>query len=62
MNEFSQTNDNVIMNFSLKYCQTEAELLQSMGFQKVLKTISAVLKKMKEYYICILRIFAEMRY
>ena len=45
MNEFSQTNDNVIMNFSLKYCQTEAELLQSMGFQKVLKNYIRSLEK-----------------
>lgn len=45
MKEFSQTNDNVLMNFSVKYCQTENELLQSAGFQKVLKNYVRSLEK-----------------
>lgn len=45
MKEFSQTNDNVLMNFSTKYCQTEAELLQSSGFKTVLKNYVHTLEK-----------------
>lgn len=45
MNEFSQSNDNVIMNFSVKYCETESELLQSNGFRKVLKNYIRSLEK-----------------
>ncbi len=45
MKEFSQTNDNVLMNFTTKYCQTEAELLTSEGFAKVLKNYIRNLEK-----------------
>jgi hypothetical protein len=35
--EFSQNRNNIIMNFSLKYCQSKKELLESVGFSTVLK-------------------------
>jgi len=44
--EYSQNNNNVVINFSKKYCDTSKELLGSTGFKKVLsKYISVLLKK-----------------
>lgn len=45
MKEFSQTNGNVLMNFTVKYCQTEGELLASYGFEKVIKNYVRSLEK-----------------
>lgn len=43
--EYSQNRSNVIMNFTLKYCQNHEELLQSNGFKKVLKKYVSLLEK-----------------
>ena len=43
--EFSQSNDNVLLNFSVKYCKTQAELLQSVGFRRVIKKYTEGLLK-----------------
>lgn len=44
--EYSQNRSNVIMNFSIKYCDTSKELLNSLGFKKVLsKYISRIEKR-----------------
>ena len=43
--EYSQNRSNVIMNFSLKYCETKDELLSSKGFKKVLTTYISYLHK-----------------
>ncbi len=43
--EYSQNRSNVIMNFSLKYCETQEELLNSKGFKKVLQKYVLNLEK-----------------
>lgn len=43
--EYSQNRSNVIMNFSVKYCDTPQELLRSTGFKKVLEKYVSILKK-----------------
>jgi len=43
--EYSQNRSNVIMNFSKKYCDSPQELLQSLGFRKVLEKYVSILKK-----------------
>lgn len=43
--EFSQNRSNVILNFSLKYCKTPDELLESSGFKVILKKHVKNLKK-----------------
>ena len=43
--EYSQNRSNVIVNFSLKYCDTPQELLSSLGFKKVLSKYITILEK-----------------
>jgi len=43
--EYSQNRSNVIVNFSLAYCKTPLELLQSNGFNEVLKKYLFLLRK-----------------
>jgi len=43
--EYSQNRSNVIVNFSLAYCKTPIELLDSIGFNEVLKKYLFLLKK-----------------
>ncbi|MEE4662286.1 MAG: hypothetical protein V2J89_17585, partial [Halieaceae bacterium] len=43
--EFSQNRRNVILNFSIKYCKTPDELLDSEGFNSVLKKYVKSLQK-----------------
>jgi hypothetical protein len=43
--EYSQNRSNVIMNFSIKYCDTPKELLSSKGFKKVLSKYISILEK-----------------
>lgn len=43
--EYSQNRSNVIMNFSVKYCSTSEELLNSFGFKKVLDKYFNTLEK-----------------
>jgi len=43
--EYSQNRNNVIMNFSLKYCNSGSELLKSDGFKKVLVKYIEKIKK-----------------
>ena len=43
--EFSQNRSNVILNFSVKYCKTPDELLESSGFKIILKKYVKNLKK-----------------
>ncbi len=43
--EYSQNRNNVVINFSKKYCDTSQELLDSTGFNKVLSKYITVLKK-----------------
>lgn len=43
--EYSQNRSNVIMNFSLKYCDTPKDLLSSKGFKKVLSKYISILEK-----------------
>ena len=43
--EYSQNRSNVIMNFSVKYCDTSEELLSSLGFRKVLEKYIQTLEK-----------------
>ncbi|MBU1019817.1 MAG: phosphoenolpyruvate carboxykinase [Firmicutes bacterium] len=43
--EYSQNRSNVILNFSVKYCDTPKELLSSLGFRKVLEKYITVLEK-----------------
>jgi energy-coupling factor transporter ATP-binding protein EcfA2 len=43
--EYSQNRNNVIMNFSLKYCSTQEQLLNSQGFKKVLTKYTQNLEK-----------------
>jgi energy-coupling factor transporter ATP-binding protein EcfA2 len=43
--EYSQNRSNVIMNFSVKYCDTQDQLLDSLGFKKVLDKYLSILKK-----------------
>lgn len=43
--EYSQNRSNVIMNFSVKYCDTSEELLSSFGFKKVLEKFILTLEK-----------------
>lgn len=46
--EYSQNRSNVIMNFSVKYCDSPQELFQSNGFRKVLKKYVVKLEKRDE--------------
>ena len=43
--EYSQNRSNVIMNFSIKYCSSSEELLNSFGFKKVLEKYIQSLEK-----------------
>ena len=43
--EYSQNRSNVIMNFSVKYCNSSEELLNSFGFKKVLEKYILTLEK-----------------
>lgn len=43
--EYSQNRNNVIINFSIKYCDTPKELLSSKGFKKVLEKYINILEK-----------------
>ncbi|QMS84502.1 phosphoenolpyruvate carboxykinase [Candidatus Xianfuyuplasma coldseepsis] len=43
--EFSINSNNVIVNFSIKYCQTEKELLDSKSFEKILHNQIKYLQK-----------------
>ena len=43
--EYSQNRSNVIMNFSVKYCDTPKDLLSSIGFKKVLLKYITILEK-----------------
>lgn len=43
--EYSQNRSNVIMNFSIKYCDNSKELLNSTGFKKVLSKYILKLEK-----------------
>lgn len=43
--EYSQNRSNVIMNFSLKYCDNSKDLLTSLGFRKVLEKYISILEK-----------------
>ena len=43
--EYSQNRSNVIMNFSIKYCDNSEELLNSLGFKKVLTKYVQILEK-----------------
>lgn len=43
--EYSQNRSNVIMNFSIKYCDTPKELLSSKGFKNVLNKYIKILEK-----------------
>ena len=43
--EYSQNRSNVIMNFSVKYCDTSEELLSSFGFKRVLEKYVQTLEK-----------------
>ncbi len=43
--EYSQNRSNVIMNFSIKYCDTPKDLLSSKGFKKVLTKYITILEK-----------------
>lgn len=43
--EYSQNRSNVIMNFSVKYCDSSEELLNSEGFKRVLKKHIKTLEK-----------------
>ena len=45
INEYSQNRSNVIMNFSIKYCDSPKELLSSKGFKKVLSKYISILEK-----------------
>lgn len=48
--EFSLSNDKVMMNFTVKYCETHEELLTSKGFKIVLLSYLKMLRKKKSNF------------
>ncbi|MBN2605034.1 MAG: phosphoenolpyruvate carboxykinase, partial [Bacilli bacterium] len=57
--EYSQNRSNVILNFSVKYCDSPKELLSSLGFKKVLDKYIIVLAKKDALLLERLRLIIE---
>jgi len=57
--EYSQNRNNVIINFSIKYCKTSDELLSSFGFKKVLSKYIHILEKQDSLLIENLKTYVE---